>query len=67
MTNDAPHRVLFAWLVDDFFPIGLTNGFGCLAGITYSVVYLRHSWDDKREGVRQRAWMIFVCALAVVG
>lgn len=65
--NENAYRVVYAALVGDFFPIGITNAFGCLCGITYSVVYLRNCWDDKRAGVRRQAWIIFGGAVSIVG
>lgn len=66
MMVDGANWVVFSCLVDDVFPIGLTNAFGCLAGTTYCVVYLRICWHDKREGVRRLAWTFFIVALSVV-
>eukprot|EP00752_Nemacystus_decipiens_P014224 g12652.t1 len=67
MMVDGANWVVYAAVVGDFFPIGITNAFGCLCGITYSVVYLRNCLDDKRAGVRRQAWIIFGAALAIVG
>lgn len=63
-----PHldRVVFAVLIEDMFPIGVTNAFGLLAGSFYSTVYLRHCWNDKRIYVRREAWGILFGALAII-
>lgn len=61
------HRVVYAAVVGDFYPIGITNAFGCLVGIAYSVVYLRNCWHDGRAGVRQQAWIFFAGAVSIVG
>lgn len=66
MMVDGANWVVYSCLIGNVFPIGVTNAFGCLAGTTYSVVYLRTCWHDKREGVRRLAWIIFVAALSVV-
>eukprot|EP00903_Cladosiphon_okamuranus_P006992 g6803.t1 len=67
MMVDGANWVVFATLIGNFFPIGATNAFGCLCGITYSVVYLRNCWDDKRPGVRRQASIIFGAAVSIVG
>eukprot|EP00904_Undaria_pinnatifida_P004396 jgi/Undpi1/13958/HiC_scaffold_9.g03609.m1 len=66
MMVDGANWVLFAILIEDTFPIGMTNAFGFLAGSAYSSVYLYTCWNDKREHVRREAWCIFLSALFVI-
>ncbi|CAM9332929.1 unnamed protein product [Sphacelaria rigidula] len=66
MMIDGANWVMFAYLIDDVFPIGLTNGVGCMFGTVYACIYLRNCWDDKREGVAKTAWSIFLGALCII-
>lgn len=59
-------RIIYAIMIEDTFPIGVTNTFGFLAGSLYSFVYLRNCWHDKREHVRREAWCIFLGAVVVI-
>lgn len=60
-------RTLFGILINDIFPIGVTNLFGALCGTTYACVYLHNCCYDKREGVNRQAWLTFTGALLVIG
>lgn len=57
---------MFATLIDDIFPIGVTNAFGFVVGTVYSSVYLRNCWHDKRAEVRREAWLTFIGALTII-
>lgn len=66
MMIDGANWIIYAIMIEDTFPIGVTNTFGFLAGSLYSFVYLRNCWHDKREHVRREAWCIFLAAVVVI-
>ncbi|CAM9454620.1 unnamed protein product [Scytosiphon promiscuus] len=66
MMVDGFNWIVYAFLIDNVFPIGVTNAFGWLAGSTYSAVYLINCRHDKREHVRREAWSIVSGALLIV-
>ncbi|CAM9266652.1 unnamed protein product [Discosporangium mesarthrocarpum] len=66
MIIDGTNWVVYGIMIDDMYPVVITNLLGGTAGLVYALTYLHHVQNDPRDEVRRRAIATFVGSAVII-